>query len=118
MKKVLVIDDEYDVREILEDYLTAASMNVKTAENGKIGLNVFEEFQPDIAVVDIQMNVMNGIEFSKKVIADNPDFPIVIITGYYSEYDIDEILALGVKEVVKKPLQLDQLYSSLQKYIA
>ena len=118
MIKVLIIDDEYDVREILVDYLTASKMEVKTAENGEIGLNVFQEFQPDIAVVDIQMAVMNGIEFSRKVISENPDFPIVMITGYYNEYDIDEILSIGVKEVVKKPLQLDKLCTSLQKYTA
>jgi len=116
MKKVLVVDDEYDIREILDDYLSACNVNVRTAENGEIAISVFEEFKPDLAIVDIQMSIMGGIEFSKKIMAENPDFPIVMITGYYNDYDIDEILALGVKEVVKKPLHLEQFYNSLQKY--
>jgi two-component system, chemotaxis family, chemotaxis protein CheY len=116
MKKVLVVDDEHDIREILDDYLTACNMSVRTAENGQVAMSVFEEFKPDLAVVDIQMAVMGGIEFSKKIIAENPDFPIVMITGYYNEYDISEILSIGVKEVVKKPLHLNKFYNSLQKY--
>ena len=116
MKKVLVVDDEYDIREILNDFLSACELDVRTAENGEIAMSVFEEFKPDLAVVDIQMAIMDGIEFSRKIIAENPDFPIVMITGYYKEYDIDEILSIGVKEVVKKPLHLDQFYISLQKY--
>ena len=118
MKKVLVVDDEYDIREILSDFLSACNVDVRTAENGQAALAVFEEFKPDLAVVDIQMAIMDGIEFSKKIIAGNPDFPIVMISGYYKQYDINEILSIGVKEVVKKPLQLDQFYSSLQKYFA
>ncbi len=118
MKKVLVVDDEYDIREILDDFLTAYNVNVRTAENGEIAMSVFEEFKPDLAIVDIQMAIMGGVEFSKKIIAEYPDFPIVMITGYYNEYNIDEILSIGVKEVVKKPLQLDQFYNSLQKYFA
>lgn len=118
MKKVLVVDDEFDIREILSDFLTACDVEVKTAENGEIALNVFNEFKPDLAIVDIQMPIMGGIEFSRNIISENPDFPIVMISGYYNEYDIDEILSIGVKEVVKKPLQLDQFYISLQKYFA
>jgi len=118
MKKVLVVDDEYDIREILNDFLSDCDVSVRTAENGEIAMSVFEEFKPDLAIVDIQMAIMGGIEFSRKIIAENPDFPIVMITGYYNEYDIDEILSIGVKEVVKKPLQLDQFYNSLQKYFA
>lgn len=116
MKKILVVDDEFDIREILNDYLTANEMNVMTAENGQIAMDVFKEFQPDLAIVDIQMAIMDGIEFSKKIISQYPDFPIVMMTGYSSEYDIDEILSMGVREVIKKPLQLDQFYNSLQKY--
>jgi CheY-like chemotaxis protein len=117
MKKILVIDDEIEIRDMLEEYLSINNIMVKTASNGKEALEMIDNFKPDAAVADIKMDVMDGIEFSKKVLSDKPDFPIVMITGFYQKYDTDEILSLGVKEIMEKPLHLENLLVTLQKYL-
>lgn len=117
MNKILVVDDEFEIRDMLEEYLSVHNINVKTASNGKDALELFESFQPDAVVADIKMDIMDGIEFSKRVLSQNPDFPIIMITGFYKKYDMEEILSLGVKEVIEKPLHLDNLLVILQKYL-
>lgn len=117
MKKVLVVDDEYDIRDMLKEFLSINNIDVKTASNGKEALELFNEFNPDLAIADIQMEVMDGIEFSKQVLTHKPDFPIVIITGHIKEYNLNEILSLGVKKVIDKPLQLNDFLVTLQQYM-
>lgn len=117
MKKILIVDDEFDIRDLLEDFLSVNNMDVKTASNGKEALEVFKDFEPDLAIADIQMDVMDGIEFSKKVLSDKPNFPIVMITGHVKEYNLNEILSMGVKKVIVKPLHLNDFLVTLQQYM-
>jgi len=117
MKKILVIDDEFDIRDLLADFLTVNNIKVKTASNGKEALEVFNDFQPDLAIADIQMDVMDGIEFSKQILSGQPDFPIIMITGHIKEYNLNEILSLGVKKVIDKPLHLKDFLVTLKKYM-
>lgn len=116
-KKILVVDDEVEIRDMLQDYLTYNNLLVQTASNGKEALEMLDSFKPDAAVADIKMDIMDGIEFSKQVLSSKPDFPIVMITGYSQKYDTKEILSIGVKEIIEKPLQLDNLLLILRKYL-
>ena len=117
MKKILVVDDEHDIREILEEFFTLKGYSVKTAENGETGLEVFKDFAPDLALVDLLMPIMNGFQFTKAVLKKHPGFPIIIITGYSKEYNQKDILGMGVREIIKKPLQLDKLSEVVEKNI-
>ena len=117
MKKVLVIDDEFDIRDLLKDFLTINNIDVQTASNGKEALEKFKDFKPDLAIADIQMDIMDGIEFSKHILSIKPDFPIVMITGHIKEYNLNEILSLGVKKVIDKPLHLKDFLVTLQQYM-
>jgi CheY-like chemotaxis protein len=117
MKKILVVDDEHDIREILEEFFKLKGYNVKSAENGEAGLKLFYDFAPDLALVDLLMPIMNGFEFTKTVLKKYPDFPIIIITAYSKEYNREDILDLGVREIINKPLQLNKLSELVEKNI-
>ncbi len=117
MKKVLVVDDEFNIRDLLKEFLVSNNIKVKTAANGEEALEILNNFKPDLAIVDIQMAVMDGIEFSKKVLSDKPAFPIVMITGHIKKYNLNEILSLGVKEVIGKPLDLRTFLNTVNDYM-
>ncbi len=115
MKKILVVDDVPDVREILSDFLSMKGFRVFEAENGKVGLEIFEKEHPDLAIVDIEMPVMNGIQFTEKVHEQNPDFPVIIITAFIQKYKKADFKKLNIAALVSKPLDLNKLYEKIQQ---
>ena len=62
MKKILIIDDEYQNREMLSDFLEIKGYEVVTANDGAEGLEIFKNNETDAAIIDIKMPIMNGIE--------------------------------------------------------
>lgn len=117
MKQILIVDDERDVREILRDFFKMQGYEVLVAEDGQNALDTFNSNKPDAAIVDIQMPVMDGIKFSKKVLKKNCKFPIIMITGYVEKYSFDDLIGIGVKDVLKKPIDLHILKSKVQQWI-
>ena len=117
MKQILIVDDERDVREILRDFFKMQGYEVLVAEDGQNALDTFNSNKPDAAIVDIQMPVMDGIKFSKKILKKNRKFPIIMITGYVEKYSFDDLIGIGVKDVLKKPIDLHILKSKLQQWI-
>jgi DNA-binding response OmpR family regulator len=115
MKKVLVVDDQTEVREFLTDFLSLKGFDVVQASNGKQAMEVFEHEHPDVAIVDVEMPVLNGLQFSKKILAENSDFPILIITAFLKKYDDSDFLDIGVRNILTKPIDLNTLYSEIQK---
>lgn len=117
MKKILVVDDEHDIRDILEDFFTLKGYEVRTAENGEAGLAVFNNFDPDLALVDLQMPIMDGVEFTRNILIKFPDFPIIIITAFRKEYKRKDLIGMGVRKIIDKPLQLSNLLEVVEDNI-
>ncbi len=111
--KILLIDDQPDVREFLSDFLTMKGYEVLQAANGKQGLDLFHSEKPDVAVVDVEMPVMNGLQFSQKALESDKDFPILIITAYLQKYSKEDFESIGVKGVLQKPIDLNILNSTI-----
>ncbi|MGD9898891.1 MAG: response regulator [Calditrichaceae bacterium] len=118
IKRILVVDDEPQVREVLADFLTFKGYEVILAPDGKSGYACFLETMPDAAVVDVEMPVMNGLQFSRSVLKENIKFPIIIITAFLEKYSKADIINLGVKEVLQKPLNLNDLFNRLQRVLS
>ena len=113
MDKILIIDDGAEVREILSDFFTVKGFEVIEAENGQVGLEKYAQTAPSAAIVDVQMPVMNGIEFTEKVHQKQPDFPVILITGFVKKYKNLDVERLNVCALLTKPLDLNQLYTTL-----
>ena len=114
MKKILVVDDQADVREIICEFLNLRGYDTVSAENGQTALKKFNSDMPDAAIIDLEMPVMNGIQFTKKIIADLPDFPIIVISGFVHKHSPEFLQELGIKKVLAKPLDLKNLYSVVE----
>lgn len=115
VKLLLVEDDEnlaYMEKSSLEDII--GGYEIKTAINGKDGLEAWKSFQPDVIVSDIDMPIMDGIEMVKRIREIDGDTIILITTGLTSPKDLKAGYAAGANNYVKKPFLPEELDAHIQ----
>ncbi len=109
MESILVVDDQPEVREMLRDYLAIKGFEVYEAEHGAHGLEQMKTHAVNAALVDLDMPVMNGVDFSERVLAENDRFNIIIITAHLDKYSRVNFSKMGVKAVLQKPIDFKKL---------
>lgn len=98
--KVLVIDNEEDIREILRERLEAREYRVLTAESGEEGLEAIAKEEPDLIFLDLKMPEMDGLEVLRKL--PDPDrLPVIMITAYGSVEEAVEAMKQGAFDFIK-----------------
>lgn len=116
---ILIVEDEIEIAKAIEIYLKSQGYNVFIANNGLAGLKIIEQNNIHLAIVDIMMPVMDGIEMTMKV-RENYDFPIIFLSA--KSEDIDKItgLNIGGDDYVTKPFVpmelLARVSSQLRRY--
>jgi CheY-like chemotaxis protein len=105
-KRVLVVDDDASIRELLSTVLEDDGYEVVPAKNGQDALAVCDRWRPDVIVLDLMMPVMDGWTFAKRL-HERDDIPIVVLSAVTDL--ARHAKTLGAKEVVGKPFDLDQL---------
>ena len=117
-KKILVVDDSEDTREMMTKLLELESFSVVTAEDGRVGLSVARAEQPDLIITDINMPNLNGIEMIK-ILRQQPEFgsvPIMAITAYGSSVAA-EALEAGADQASTKPITFDSLITGINELL-
>jgi len=109
MAHVLVVEDDLQVQETLVEAFMLFGHTVISAENGVQALQVFGEGYYDIAIVDVEMPVMDGLALTRAIKNIQDDFPIILITGFSHLYRPQDVLSLDVEAFLKKPLNLQGL---------
>jgi CheY-like chemotaxis protein len=117
MKLILLVDDLADVRELVSDFLSIQGYRVIEACDGKNALEKFAQNLFDAAIVDIQMPVMDGLQFSRKALQQRPEFPIILITGFKDRYTESDFKSSGARFVVQKPIDLSELANRLHQVL-
>ena len=105
----LIVDDEESIRKTLADVFEDEGWQSVTAENGKVGLQLFTKRQPDLVLLDVWMPGMDGIETLQKMRQLNPKAPIVIMSGHGTIETAVRATKLGAFDYLEKPLSLDKL---------
>lgn len=82
MKKILVVDDEENIRELYRDELAEEGYRVEMAEDGIQALAKFESFRPDLVTLDVMMPGMDGIEVLRRIREKNPSVPVLLLTAF------------------------------------
>ncbi len=113
--RVLVIDDEAEVRELLRDILSDAGHEVDIAGNGCEGIAMFEQQAYDIVLTDLGMPVMSGWEVAGKIRQINKCVPIALVTGWNVVLDDAAMHSSGINLVVHKPFQVDQVLNLVRE---
>ncbi len=118
MKKILLVEDNTDIRENVSEMLALAEFIVITAENGQTGLMLAISDRPDLILSDIRMPVSDGYEFfeSLKKNEVTKNIPFVFMTSSVEEKDVLAALKNGADGYIRKPFDENDLFEVLSKY--
>lgn len=111
--KVLVVDDEPQVRQLMEHFLTDRGFEVCLAENGRRALAELGAFAPDVVLLDMHMPEMDGLETLKHLAARAPGLPVIMVTVNEDMETAWRLLQLGAADYVPKPFDLDYLEQAI-----
>lgn len=114
--KILTIDDESYIRQSIRTFFEDYGFNVFEAENGKKGLEVFEQEKPDLVLLDLRMPEMDGLQVLEILKETAPETPLVVASGTGNITAVVEALHLGAWDYILKPIEdMSVLYHSVQK---
>jgi len=111
---ILVVDDEPLVRDLLVKFLSLRGYRALGVKDGAEALSMVEHSPPDLILLDLLMPGMDGIEVLRQLRQREYRGGVIIITGSHDEDSLDEAWVMGPQEVIGKPIDLDQLLTSIQ----
>lgn len=112
--KLLVVDDEPNIRELLSTSLRFAGFDVVAAANGREALEAAETHNPDLAVLDVMLPDMDGFTVTRKLRATGRHFPVVFLTARDDTEDKVTGLTVGGDDYVTKPFSLDEVVARIR----
>jgi two-component system alkaline phosphatase synthesis response regulator PhoP len=106
MQTILIIEDEPELVKVLRSYLEQAGFNVLSAQRGDTGLSLWEQKQPDLLILDLNLPGLDGLDVAREIRRSkrgNPDMPIIMLTARVDETDQLIGLELGADDYISKP---------------
>jgi len=113
--KLLLVDDEKDIREVLALPLSDLGYHIFEAENGNDALGIFRDIQPPIVLTDIKMPGMDGIELLRKIKHENPETEVIMITGHGDMELAIRSLKYEATDFITKPINVDALEIAVKR---
>ena len=117
MKRVLIVDDEEDVRLFLRDFLDERDFAVDTAEDGESAVSMMQKAPYDVVLLDVMMPGMDGMECLKKLKAISKISEVIMITALKDQSKMEQAKSQGARAYIVKPFSLNYLESELVKII-
>jgi two-component system, chemotaxis family, chemotaxis protein CheY len=113
--KVLVVDDSPFILKAVKRALEPNGFEIiGHGENGKLGLELYQQYKPDIITLDVTMPVMDGIETAKALLQMNPSVKIVMLSAMGDDDLIAAAKKIGVKSFLSKPFKADELLKAIK----
>ena len=113
-KKILLVEDDENIRELLRLYLEREGYEISEAENGAVGLSKWKAENPDMMLLDVMMPVMDGWQVCKEVRASGSTMPIIMITAKGETMDKVSGLELGADDYIVKPLEMREVVARVR----
>jgi CheY-like chemotaxis protein len=107
--RILVVDDEMEVRLVLREFLTGRGYEVSVAESGLDAVASLQQQKPDVVLLDVSMPGMDGVETLKRIVALHPSLPVIMVTANADIVVTSQLLALGAADYIPKPFDLEYL---------
>jgi DNA-binding response OmpR family regulator len=114
VKRIVVIEDEADIRDFLKEVLIDEGYTVQTAEDGIQALQVVKKGEPDLVILDLGLPKMSGESVCLELRKKYPKMPIIILTGRDTTPDVIKGLNLGADDYVTKPFIADELLARIK----
>ena len=118
-KRILVVEDQPDSRQIIRDMPTGTDYEITEAENGKEALTAIEKQRPDLILMDIQLPIMDGYTATNQIKA-NPalrSIPIIAVTSYALASEEKKARAAGCDDYLTKPFSPRPLLAKIRQYL-
>src|SRR5271169_2245076 len=118
-KRILVVEDQEDNRQIIRDMLAATDYEIIEAKNGEEALAAVAKQRPDLILMDIQLPGIDGYEVTRRIKADPGlrGIPIIAVTSYALSGDDDKAFKAGCDAYVSKPYSPRQLLAKVREYL-
>jgi len=109
MPKLLIVDDEMDIREFARNFFKKRGIDVFTASGGGDAAEIIDGEKPDLILLDVRMEEITGVELLRDIREKGNDTKVIMVSGVEDDTVIDEARALGILGFIHKPLVLDEL---------
>ena len=118
-KKILLADDEEDIKTVIKLYLESKGYDVVTSYDGLDTLDKVKAEKPDLILLDIMMPVINGFEVCKQLKADEntSDIPIVMLSAASHAYSVEQAIEAGAVDYIMKPFEPPRIEAILKKIL-
>ena len=114
-KNILIVDDDWQVREVLHEIFLSAGYTCQLAGDGREGLETFRATLPPLTVTDLKMPVMDGIALLQAIRNTNTDAAVIVLTGAADVKTAIESLKLGAHDFIMKPVNVDELLIAAER---
>ena len=120
MPRILVVDDDADIRDMLQFKLAKAGFEVHAEEDGETGLAAARQLQPDLILLDWMMPRLTGPEVVRELRQEETDtrVPVILLTAKAQETDVQRGFAAGADDYISKPFSPRELMSRVQALLA
>lgn len=117
---ILLADDEKQIREMMGLMLESLGYRITAYPTAVEALAAFKAAPDgfDLVMTDMTMPKMSGVEFAGKVLAERPDLPVIVLTGFSEKIDMEKARRLGIRDLVRKPVSRSQIASAIKKALA
>jgi two-component system response regulator (stage 0 sporulation protein F) len=118
MAKLMIVDDELDVREYLKNFFKRRKIEVLTVESGEEAVEKVKVFQPDLMLLDVRMGGITGVETLRQIRQGGNAVPVIMVTGVEDQSVLGPLKELNVATCIHKPLVLDELEKEVLSRLA
>ncbi|WP_319269755.1 sigma-54 dependent transcriptional regulator [uncultured Draconibacterium sp.] len=118
MEKILIIDDDTFICEILKKHLQNNKYDAEIAFNGRNALKLFKEYKFDLVLCDFRLPDTSGLELMQQLKAINQSVPVIIMTAYADVRMAVKLMKLGASDYITKPIQQEELLALIKKLLA
>ena len=115
MPKLLIVDDEMDIREFAKSFFKKRGIDVFTASGGSEAGEIVAAESPDLILLDVRMEEMTGVEFLRQLREEGNQVKVFMVSGVEDETIIKEAESLGIQGFIHKPLILSELQKVVMK---
>jgi DNA-binding NtrC family response regulator len=113
-EKILLVDDEEEFTKTLSERMESRGLVARTASSGKEALEKVSAEKFDAIILDMQMPGLDGIETMRRMLENNPDLQIILLTGYGTVEKSVEAMKIGAKDFLEKPANIEQLLEKIK----